>query len=303
MYYLTEFKPETYDLFSVFLPKNIQAYLDVEKNRTDLKIIVLGAAIFSELIGAIIAITDNQDSSAYKIVYFFVKKRYEHFEIKAELLHALEEKIKKHNGKKIKLYFQLLHGKEQKKLESIQSFLHKSKWPESVLKFTEFIIKDNKIYNEKWFKLEITPGYKLIPFSKLTLKEKQNLKIENQNIQSQNFSILDPFRIQDFEPKTSLVVKDFQNNKIIGWMINEIRNNYLIYSQLFINPLYRNKGLFFPLLSNSIYLGLKHYVLPKKKIGKFIINAEDQKIKSVYLKLMGRLCDYIIETHCSEKIL
>ncbi|MFA5879057.1 MAG: hypothetical protein WC860_02675 [Candidatus Margulisiibacteriota bacterium] len=293
MYFLTELKSENISLFQAYMPEAYHIYLKKKIDYPASKLVVVGVGILSEIVGVILALPNKQDINIFDVVLFLVKKKYIALGIEPKLLDFAEEKIKKYGAERIRLYFKIIH-KDNEQYLYYESFFKKINYPEPILKSTKFFIKDKQILNESWFTLKIPSGYKFIKLGKLNKAEKQ-LLYETSKINDNYQQLL---KLSEIESKTSLGIKEIETNKIIGWMANEINDVYLKFAQLYLAPNYRNKGLFFSLLSNSIALAFEHF-----SQAIFVVAAKDQKVKRVHFRLMGHLCDNIVETYYSEKVL
>lgn len=281
--------------FKRFVPPQFHQMLESDPALTGS--IILGAEVAGRIAGVLIARPHSEADGRCKIVFFWLC-RSDHEEVMAKALLSECQ--------------QAAHLRGQRKLEITPHFplknehaptffrlLNELHWDDIRLLYTTFYIHDQSIAHEHWFQLQLPDGYELFYWRTLRPQEKAVLQFRQDEFTHQRYPYLDPFVIDAFEEQTSLGVRQQATGHIMGWMINTMSSpGVLCFRRLFIIPEARSKGLFYPLLANSINAYFRHY-----QSATFNVAAENTTMRSVVLKMMGHLCDTVLETYsCSVKV-
>lgn len=214
-----------------------------------------------------------------EIVSFFISIPYRNKGIGSQFLPYIEDQLAQENFSQILTTYE----EEAESSPYFIKILKKDCWAEPVLHLLQcFFYEDLK---GEW--LNYTPkypkGFKEFPLIKLTSEEKKQLKYqERQWVFPHQISPLnDDYPIDQI---TSFGLR--YEDQIIGWLLTQrIAEDTIKYTALYINPLYKSKGIAIRLLVNSI----KRQVKNKITWGIFDVNpkqVDDRWMKFVYKRLV-----------------
>ncbi|MFA5879058.1 MAG: GNAT family N-acetyltransferase [Candidatus Margulisiibacteriota bacterium] len=292
MYSLTEVDEDNLSLFTHLLPNKYAPYLVQKLQNKDLPLIILGAELLGQLVGVITGFFDTKNEQICHINFLFVLPKHRGFGIGKLLLKACEHKARKKGCTKIKISYNFKHQEKMKDI--FADFLVCQNWSKPELDLTTFYIRDKKITEQKWFNIDPPVDYNLVLFKDVTQDDKTFI------LANKTTDFINPFNLDDPDELTSLVLRDNLDNKIVGWMVNTFFEHNLYFGRLFINPKNRNMRLFLSLLANSIWLGFENYS-PKTTCAIFQVAGRNLKMRRVCFKLLGSLCEKIIESYASTK--
>ncbi len=249
--------------------------------------------------GVIIALQDEMDTDVLTVIYLYIRKKYRRLGIGGDLLRYVEERAKLACNNRVGIIACLKRESDQK--ETISQLLLNKGWTDLSNQTSQYYINETTIGNEEWFNMELPEGYTLLPWRDIPIEdriylEKNKVKFEEAD-QKKNYSYMDPFDFDNYEPLTSYYIREEKNGHIAGWNLTvKMSDDILIFRKIYIMPHLRNKGLLYPLLSCSIRLSFKNC-----KEACFLVQAINKKMKMGIEILMGHLCYKILDIYVSSK--
>lgn len=293
MFYIAELTNQNKRFFEHLVPTKLRYLLHQDQEQTGG--IVLGAGLEEKLVGVLLALPHPEDDTSHVIVYLFVTKRYRAIGIEHALLAEYEKRVRARGRTKLEMAPKVMMNTRQ--AYDLLTSLRENGWHEIRLLHTAFYLHDYSITRAKWFQVSVPEGYEIFYWRDLTAQDRNALYVQGSRLLQQNQEYLDPFVVTLFDDYTSLGLRRKTSGQVVGWMINEyISPTHVRFRRLFIIPEERSKGLFFPLLSNAITYAFKYY-----QHAVFHILADNRKMKSAVIKMMGHLCDYILECYYCKK--
>jgi len=164
---------------------------------------------------------------------------------------------------------------------------------------TSFYIRDRRLMSEPWFQLRLPEGYEIFAWTQLRPGDRAAVEARGKALREAQRPFLDPWEIDPFDVHTSLGVRRRGDGQVAGWIINKAQSQtHLVFRHLFIMPEERGRGLFHPLLSDSIRRAFDHY-----STASFNVLAENVRMKTAMSEMLGHLCDLIQERHYCRKAL
>lgn len=248
-----------------------------------------------KLVGSFIALPDTSDEHACTICAFLVLEKYKELGIESILLVEGEKRVAAKGYRRIEMMPVFFEHDPQSQV--LFDLLHEQGWDEIRLASTAFSIHNQNIAKESWFHLQIPQGYELFYWKDLYPRDREQLQIRKSEFKRHKKEYLDPLIIENFDVRTSLGVRKRATNEVVGWMINQAKSPELLcFGSLYVVPEERSKGLFYPLLANSI----QRYFACYPHAG-FYVAGENSKMKAVVKRMMGHLCDSIVERYYCKK--
>jgi hypothetical protein len=270
----------------------------LESAQTVPGLIALGAAAGDRIVGIFVAVPAFEPAHAYAIGQFRVLQEFFSRHTGAKDLWVEGERAMRAQGAlSATMELDLPVGSRESLL--FLDLLEELEWQEVRLCYTAFSIRDTNITRESWFRLEVPKGYELFPWKDLVPGEREMVEAWGATHEWEMGDYLDPFDVAPFDPHTSLGLRQRATGKVVGWIINEAQSpNLLCFRRLFIMPGERCQGLFHPLLSNAINL----YLSSRYTLVRFRVMAENARMKTAIVRMMGHRCEGILEHYFCRKI-
>lgn len=293
MLYITELDNANRAQFKQIMPTTYHAFLDPDAPQAEN--IIVGASMIQTLAGVALALPDPYKIRSYQVPYFFVRPSYRERGIEWLLLEELERRTCAKRQTQLEIPVRRPAG-----VSTSQTLLRALQERNYEIRFdsTLFYIRGHDTFpKEQWFQLRIPEGYELFLWKDLTFRDMADLEARDAERRKSGKPYLDPFDVDPIDPYTSVGMRKKTTGEVVGWMINAAQSPEQVwFRRLCVVPSERGRGLFYPLLSNAIQLYINTY-----QVAIFKVVAENIKMKKVIMKMMGHLCEDILECYWCQK--
>jgi GNAT superfamily N-acetyltransferase len=294
MYQAVEPDAETSPLFVNLLPSPVHTL--IQDYGRDPGVIILGAIQNQMLLGALSARRNWREPTDCDIENLLVvTPEADDSAVERFLLEKAEERIRARGFRRLQLALKV--PRRCRGANSLLTLLQREGWAYH-LQWTRFYSTGVRVPQERWYRLEMPEGYDVFPWKQLTAVEREHLLLRAACPDDRRY--LDPLIVADFDGSTSLGVRKRSDGSVVGWMITErVSPTLLCFRRLYIVPTERSKGLFFPLLANSIEVMLQQ----GGRSGTFAVEADNVKMCEVLVRTLGRHCMAILDCfYCSKRL-
>jgi len=267
--------------------------------------ILLGAWHEGTLIGRLAATPASNDSEAYMLLFLLGKNpaaqslmertpdlRPDPAKVQNGLLAELETRVRALGYRKLVMQPVFRVGTDQASL--LLGSLREQEWHEIRYKATRFHIGGYGLLRERWFAAPLPPGYEFFFWRDLTAEDRGYLA-SRKNAPG----FLDPFTIKDFEPETSLGLRNTSTGRVAGWFVNEPFDEFTVrFGRLYLFPEERSKACFYPLISQSVRYAWQHF-----ERAVLAVAADNPRMRAALNRMLGRHCSMIVDSYYCEKVL
>jgi len=214
--------------------------------------ILLGAWAGDCLIGRLAAIAASNDPESYKLQFLLAAESQEtgvlpsQAEVRSALLAEFEARARALGYRKLVMqpFFRVGTNHASVLLDS----LRQQQWDEIRYVGTRFHIKGYGVLQERWFHTPLPPGYEIFFWRDLTPEDREYVKSRKDEA-----GYLDPFRVEHFEPQSSIGLRNTSTGQVAGWFVNELANPSTVrFSRLYLFREARSQACFYPFLAHSV---------------------------------------------------
>ncbi len=296
MLHLTEPNADTRPLFRRLLPEPLIPV--VEKDPLEDRDIVLGVVAGSCLLGALVA-RPNELNGTYSAIHcLHVYEPRTDSDVERLLLTEGERRARALGFHRLEIGPKIprSYGGQHRLL----TLLRRLDWEEIRRQSTSFYGGAANLARERWYRLKLPGGYQLFPWAELTAGERSDLERLSLEARSQpGMRYLDPLVIEDYDPHSSFGVRNLATGRVAGWMITQPRSVALLcFRRIYILPDQRNKGLFHPLVANSVARCFE-----KWSYATFTVAADNDRMRDELIRMVGRYCTAILDCYyCCKRL-
>jgi len=256
--------------------------------------IVLGAWGGEEVMGRLAAIASTNEPDAYMLLFLLGTRSPgpgpPSLEVEDALLAELESRVRLLGYRRLVMQPGFRMATDQ--AEPLLGAMHRQGWQEIRFVSTRFHIQGYRVSQERWFEMPLPDRYSFFFWRDLKPEDRKYL-----NSRMSEAGPLDPLGILDFEPETSLGLRDSTTGQVAGWFVNERAGPVTIrLSKLFLFPEARSHACFYPLIAQAC-----RHAWPRFTRAVMAVNADNPRMRIVLNKVIGHLCFQIVDCYYCEK--